>query len=80
MPFVAHEPLSDDARADLIGDWGESWRRGGDVVYGAFHGGVVVGGCGLHHRAGPGRTRSRSTIGFTLIISDAAMPGKSPPS
>ena len=28
-------------------------RREGDAAYGVFRDGVVVGGCGLHHRWGP---------------------------
>jgi RimJ/RimL family protein N-acetyltransferase len=30
------------------------WRNGGDASYGVFRDGVIVGGCGAHHRQGPG--------------------------
>jgi ribosomal-protein-serine acetyltransferase len=53
MPFIAHEPMTDEARVALIDEWENDWRRGGDAVYGVFLDGVVVGSSGLHRRAGP---------------------------
>lgn len=53
MAWVPLEPLSDHDRAELIETWEQDWSAGGDAVYGAFHDGVVVGGCGLHRRRGP---------------------------
>ncbi len=45
--------MSDADRQDLIRSWGSDWAAGGDVVYGAFSESSVVGGCGIHRRAGP---------------------------
>jgi len=53
MPWVAHEPLTPDQRRALIIGWNESSEAGGDVVYGVFLDGAVIGGCGLHVRSGP---------------------------
>jgi RimJ/RimL family protein N-acetyltransferase len=53
MPWVAHEPMSVDHRRELIATWDRYWRSGGDTTFGAFLGEVVVGGAGLHRRAGP---------------------------
>ena len=45
---------ADGARgAELIGSFESTWRAGGDAVYGVFAGDDVVGGTGLHRRAGP---------------------------
>jgi RimJ/RimL family protein N-acetyltransferase len=54
MPWVAAEPITDDARLALIESWTEEWESGGDVVLGAFDDGAVVGSTGLHRRRGPG--------------------------
>ena len=54
MPWIAFEPQSDSDRENLIRSWENDWIAGGDVVMGAFLEGRVVGGCGLHRRAGPG--------------------------
>lgn len=53
MPWIAFEPMSDDDRKDLIRSWQTDWAAGGDVVLGAFADATLVGGCGLHRRAGP---------------------------
>lgn len=53
MPWVAHEPLSVEARRALIAQWECEWAAGGDVVMGVFLDGAAAGGCGLHHRIGP---------------------------
>lgn len=54
MAWVAHEPMTLAERRGRIATWDEAWRAGGDVVYGAWRDGVVVGGSGLHRRIGEG--------------------------
>lgn len=54
MPWVAHEPLPIRERRALIKGWERDWLAGGDAVMGVFLNGAVAGGCGLHHRIGPG--------------------------
>jgi len=54
MPWIASEPLSLEQRSALVGDWERAWQAGGDVLMGVFLDGAVAGGCGLHHRIGPG--------------------------
>jgi ribosomal-protein-serine acetyltransferase len=54
MPWVANEPLSVAGRRELIDEFERNWLAGGDVVMGVFVEGRVAGGCGLHHRIGPG--------------------------
>lgn len=54
MPWAADEPLSVAQRHVLIDGWEREWRAGGDLVMGVFINGSVAGGCGLHHRIGPG--------------------------
>ena len=41
-------------RRALIDGWERDWAAGGDVVMGVFVNRSVAGGCGLHHRLGPG--------------------------
>ena len=53
MSWIAFEPLSDRDREALIGRWEDDWITGREVVFGAFLGAQVVGGCGFHDRAGP---------------------------
>jgi ribosomal-protein-serine acetyltransferase len=53
MPWAAMEPLSLDDRRKLIAGWDTDWRDGGDVVFGIFLDGEVIGGSGLHRRIGP---------------------------
>ena len=53
MPWIAAEPLAIEDRRRLIESWEQDWTNGGDVILGAFLDHTVVGGCGLHHRAGP---------------------------
>jgi RimJ/RimL family protein N-acetyltransferase len=52
LPWAVPAPL-EERRARLV-RWEEEWDRGGDLVYGLFLGPLVVGGCGLHRRLGPG--------------------------
>ncbi|MCU1357496.1 MAG: N-acetyltransferase [Acidimicrobiales bacterium] len=53
MAWIAHEPLTVDQRRLLIEQWNETWAAGGDVIYGVWQDGVIVGGTGLHRRLGP---------------------------
>ena len=52
MPWAADEPLSAEGRRSLIEGWLADWRQGGDTHFGAWRAGTIVGGCGLHRRAG----------------------------
>jgi ribosomal-protein-serine acetyltransferase len=68
MSWAADEPLSAEARAELLLRLEADWESGGDVVYGAFlratapgdrapgdrATGAVVGGCGFSRRADAG--------------------------
>ena len=53
MPWVAKEPLSLVERTSLVEGWWRLWDAG-DRMCGMFVGDLVVGGCGLHQRIGPG--------------------------
>jgi ribosomal-protein-serine acetyltransferase len=53
LVWVPFEPVSDDDRRRSIDASTKQWERGGDALYGVFRDGVIVGGCGLHHRRGP---------------------------
>lgn len=72
MPFINHEPMSDDDRTALIDGWERDWRRGGDIVYGMFADDTVVGDCTIEGAL----TRSRSATGFMSIMFVAATPEK----
>jgi len=54
MPWITFEPLTREERVQLIEGWTRDWEDGGDVVFGVFLDGAVVGGAGLHRRSGPG--------------------------
>jgi ribosomal-protein-serine acetyltransferase len=54
MPWVAFEPLSIEARRDLIQAWEREETEGAGTVFGIFVDDQVAGGCGLHRRIGPG--------------------------
>lgn len=54
MWWAAHEPLDLATRTAQLESFGRDWAAGGDAVYGMVEHGVVVGGCGLHRRRGPG--------------------------
>jgi ribosomal-protein-serine acetyltransferase len=54
MAWVASEPLPPATRLDMLRTNRRSRLAGGDGVYGAWAGDTLVGGCGLHHRRGPG--------------------------
>lgn len=53
MPWVAQEPLTEEARVELIRRWEVDRLAGGDAVYGVFREGRIVGGTGAH-RSAPG--------------------------
>ena len=53
MPW-ATGPVTGHDMTSRIYEWEHSRQHGGDTVLGIFLGDRVVGGCGLHHRAGPG--------------------------
>lgn len=53
LAWIAHEPLPLDDRASLIETFEAERTLGGDAVYAIVQDGEVVGGCGLHRRAGP---------------------------
>jgi ribosomal-protein-serine acetyltransferase len=54
MPWVEQEPLTPEARRELVLGWERDWRSGGDVVLGIFRDGEIAGGIGIHRRIGPG--------------------------
>ena len=54
MPWIKFEPLTLAERVQLIEGWTRTWEDGGDVIYGVFLDGEVIGGAGLHRRSGPG--------------------------
>ena len=54
MPWVLSEPLPPEDRKARIAGWESEWLGGGDIYMGAFLDGRIAGGCGLHHRIGPG--------------------------
>jgi ribosomal-protein-serine acetyltransferase len=51
LPFASEEPITIEARRDLIESWNERWRRGDDSFLGIFRDGVLVGAAGLHRRS-----------------------------
>lgn len=55
MPWAAGEPVPAPDRVRWIEQMHRDWAAGGDVVLGMFRAddGAVVGGTGLHRRAGP---------------------------
>lgn len=61
MRWIAEEPLTVAQRRELMIGWEADWQSGGDAIYGMFaksssreeNATTVVGGCGLHRRAGP---------------------------
>ena len=54
MPWVKFEPLTIDERVRLIEAWTRNFEAGGEVHFGVFADGEVVGGAGLHPRTGEG--------------------------
>jgi ribosomal-protein-serine acetyltransferase len=54
MGWAALEPLAPETRLGMLAAWRRERLDGGDAQYGAWAGPELVGGCGLHHRRGPG--------------------------
>lgn len=54
MAWVADEPLSRDARAEIVARFLRQWESGEEYLYAIFDGDAAVGGTGLHMRLGPG--------------------------
>jgi ribosomal-protein-serine acetyltransferase len=54
MAWIKFEPMIHAERVQLIEGWTRVWEDGGDIVYGVFLDGEVVGASGLHRRSGPG--------------------------
>lgn len=53
MAWVAREPLTLDARRELLELGDREWRAGGDVMLAIVLDGDIVGSTGLHRRRGP---------------------------
>ena len=53
MPWAAADPMAAADRVRWIDDVNAEWARGGDVVLGIFLADRLIGGTGLHRRAGP---------------------------
>jgi RimJ/RimL family protein N-acetyltransferase len=55
MDWISQEPRTVEERRQMLIRWEQDWLAGGDAAYGVFvDGGAMAGGCGLHHRGGPG--------------------------
>jgi RimJ/RimL family protein N-acetyltransferase len=54
MPWIAHEPLTEDDRRSLLAEWDMSWDAGTDCAFMVERDGVPVGSAGLHSRKGSG--------------------------
>jgi len=65
MPWAGGEPVTPDDRVRWIDSCNHAWREGGDAVLGILLAdGTVIGGTGLHRRAGPDTVE----IGYWLHI------------
>jgi ribosomal-protein-serine acetyltransferase len=54
MPWIVSEPLPLPERRAMLRRWSTQSGPDEDHLFGIFHDDVVVGGCGLHNRIGPG--------------------------
>ncbi len=54
MPWIVAEPLPLDERREMLRRWSRQTAAEEDHMFGMFLDDVVVGGCGLHNRIGPG--------------------------
>jgi ribosomal-protein-serine acetyltransferase len=54
MPWIASEPLPRSERRAMLRRWSAQSGPDEDHLFGIFHDGAVVGGCGIHNRIGPG--------------------------
>ncbi len=50
MPWIAHEPLTLEARSAMVAGWEADRLAGGDATYGVWRDGQLVGGVGAHRR------------------------------
>jgi RimJ/RimL family protein N-acetyltransferase len=83
MPWIKQEPLTLEARRELVNGWERDWLAGGDVVLGILRDGEIVGGTGMHHRIGqggieigywvhPARLRQGIATSAAELVTDAA--------
>jgi len=54
MDWVEREPLTLEARREMVLGWERLWLDGGDVTLAIFKDGEIAGGTGMHRRIGPG--------------------------
>lgn len=56
MPWASDEPLSSDARRELVDTWVSAWDAGADFAFAIVDtsGDELLGACGAHRRIGPG--------------------------
>ena len=61
MPWVAHEPEPLQQKTERLREFRAMFERDEDFIYAIFDAAdsEVLGGTGLHPRAGPGGTRGR---------------------
>ncbi len=52
MVWIAHEPMTVEARVDLINGWRRDWEVNGDSILGVFLDEKPIGSAGLHRRNG----------------------------
>lgn len=64
MPWIKFEPLTIAERVQLIEGWTREWEDGGDVHFGVFLDGEVIGGSSLHRRGGA----DRIDIGYWIHV------------
>lgn len=50
MPWAADEPVTVEARREIIANWDHEWQARRSVVLGMFSGDEVIGGTGMHRR------------------------------
>ena len=51
MPWIRHEPMSLEAREQMLRDWSASWDSATEFHYGIEVDGDIAGSCGLHRRS-----------------------------
>ena len=53
MAWIVDEPVTLDARRELVVEWCDGWAGVDDAVLGIWQDGEVVGSTGLHRRGWP---------------------------
>ncbi len=53
LPWIAHEPLTLEARSAMVADWEAQRLAGGDATYGVWQDDQLVGAVGAHRRIAP---------------------------